>query len=190
VRLVAAVAALVLMAALTGCTADADEPAATPSTASPVETGLTPCPDQGDDAAAGDAPQVSLECLGGGTLDLGLAPGIPTVVNLWASWCGPCREELPLVEQVAGLAGDRVRVLGVASQDGRPQSSSFAEEAGLTFPSAFDGNGEVAAALGLRGLPHTLFLAADGSVAHVELGEVTSVDELRALVAEHLGVQL
>lgn len=183
-------AALVLTAVLSGCAADADEPDATPTTASSVETDLTPCPEQTDAAAAVDAPDVSLDCLGGGTLDLGRAPGVPTVVNLWASWCDPCREELPLVEQFAGLAGDRVRVLGIASQDGRPQSSAFADDAGLTFPNAFDGNGTVAAALGLRGLPHTLFVTAEGSVAHVELGEIASVDELRALVAEHLGVQL
>jgi thiol-disulfide isomerase/thioredoxin len=190
VRRAAAVAALVLTAVLAGCSAEADEPDAAPTAVATVETALPPCPEQQDVAAADGAPQVALECLGGGTLDLGRAPGVPTVINLWASWCDPCREELPLVEQFAGLAGDRVRVLGVASQDGRPQASSFADDAGLTFPNAFDAEGEVAAELGLRGLPHTLFVAADGSVAHVELGAVASVDELRRLTAEYLGVQL
>ena len=81
-------------------------------------------------------------------------------------------------------------MLGVDSQDGRSQGVSFATDAGLTFPLAFDGDGALAAELGLRGLPHTLFLAADGSVAHVESGGISSYDELRGLVSEHLGVQL
>jgi thiol-disulfide isomerase/thioredoxin len=112
------------------------------------------------------------------------------VLNLWASWCAPCREELPLVQQLSERAGDGLRVIGVDSQDGVPQGTSFIEDAGLTFPSAFDGDGELAGALGLRGLPHTVFLAADGSVAHVEVGQIDSFEELSGLVGDHLGVQL
>ena len=175
--------------ALTGCTADADEPVdPTPSEASAAD--LAPCPEQPDEAAAGDAPDLVLECLGGGSLDLARAPGTPTVLNLWASWCAPCREELPLVQQLSEQAGDELQVIGVDSQDGVPQGTSFIEDAGLTFPSAFDGDGELGGALGLRGLPHTVFVAADGSVAHVEVGQIDTYDELSGLVAEHLGVQL
>lgn len=112
------------------------------------------------------------------------------VVNLWGSWCGPCREELPLLQEFADVASERVRVVGVISKDGVPQARSFAADAGVTFPSAFDGEGELMAELGLNGLPYTAFLTADGTLAHSELGPVDSVDELRALVAEHLGVQL
>ncbi len=189
----AAALVLGLALALSACTASAEEPDVPErATVAGTATGLAACPEQPDEpAAAGDLSGVApLECFTGGMLDLGRAPGVPTVLNLWASWCGPCREELPLVQEVADAAGDRVRVLGVVSQDGVPQAASFANDAGITLPGAFDGGGEVAAALGLRGLPHTVFLTADGSVAHVEPGEVTSADELRALVAEHLGVQL
>jgi thiol-disulfide isomerase/thioredoxin len=179
--------------ALSACTAEADEPE-TPqrATVAATQTDLTACPEQsGEPAADGELSGVApIECFTGGTLDLGRAPGAPTVLNLWASWCGPCREELPLVQQLADLAGDRVRVVGVISQDGVPQAASFADDAGVTLPGAFDGQGDVAAALGLRGLPHTVFLAADGSVAFVRTGAVESLDELRGLVAEHLGVQL
>jgi cytochrome c biogenesis protein CcmG, thiol:disulfide interchange protein DsbE len=182
---------LASVALLGGCTADADEPAdPTPSEASAAAADLAPCPEQPDEAAADDAPDLVLDCLGGGSLDLTRAPGAPTVLNLWASWCAPCREELPLVQQLAEQAGDRVRVIGVDSQDGVPQGTSFIEDAGLTFPSAFDGEGELGGALGLRGLPHTVFVAADGSVAHVEVGQIDSYEELSGLVVEHLGVQL
>ncbi|MBM7807106.1 thiol-disulfide isomerase/thioredoxin [Geodermatophilus bullaregiensis] len=179
---------------LSACTSsEADEVQAVErATVAGTDTDLAACPDQPDEPAAdSDLSAVPpIECFTGGTLDLGLAQGVPTVLNLWASWCQPCREELPWVQQLAGLAGDRVRVVGVVSQDGVPQAASFADDAGVTLPGAFDGQGDVAAALGLRGLPHTVFLTADGSVAFVRTGQVTSLDELRALVAEHLGVQL
>jgi thiol-disulfide isomerase/thioredoxin len=192
IRILAAVGALAPVV-LAGCAADEttpDRPA--PTAVADVETDLPPCPEQASaqPAAAGSLGNLALDCIGGGSLDLAVAPGTPTVLNLWASWCAPCREELPYVEQLATTAGDRLRVVGVASQDGVPQATSFAADAGLTFPSAFDGDGELAAGLGLKGLPHTVFLAADGSVAYVEVGAVDSFDELRALVGRHLGVQL
>ncbi len=185
----AALPAVVLL--LAGC--GADEPAA-PAPAVGVaaaETDLTACPEQPDQpAAAGGQPARQLVFFSGGTVDLGRAPGVPAVVNLWASWCPPCREELPVVQQLADAAGDRVRVLGVVSKDGVPQATSFAADAGATFPTAFDGEGELMDALGIRALPYTYFLAADGAVAHVEVGPVESLPEFQQLVAEHLGVQL
>ena len=189
-RLTVPAAVLVLLA---GC-GDGDDGDDAPGPAVDVaaaETDLAPCPAQPDQpAAASDLPALALDCFSGGTVDLGRAPGMPTVVNLWASWCGPCREELPVVQQLADSAGDRVRVLGVVSKDGVPQATSFAADAGATFPSAFDGDGELMAGLGIRALPYTYFLAADGSLAHVEVGPVESLPEFQQLVAEHLGVQL
>jgi len=192
IRTAAAVGAL-LPTVLAGCTSEETSPdAAAPTAVTEVETELPPCPEQesGPSAVDSSLAGLALDCLGGGRLDLAPAPGPPTALNLWASWCDPCREELPLVEQLAATAGDRLRVVGVASQDGLPQASSFADDAGLTFPSAFDAAGELGAGLGLKGLPHSVFLAADGSVSHVEVGAVDSFDELSALVAQHLGVQL
>jgi cytochrome c biogenesis protein CcmG/thiol:disulfide interchange protein DsbE len=178
---------------LAGCTSfsEADEPSPTGSE-QPVASAFAECPEQPDEPAAGGSavPQLAFDCLGGGSLDLTRAPGVPTVVNLWGSWCAPCREELPLLQDLAVAAGDRVRVLGVISRDGEPQAESFAEDAGITFPSAFDGDGELMTELGLNALPYTYFLAADGTLAHTEVGPVDTVAELQGLVAEHLGVQL
>lgn len=153
---------------------------------------LLPCPDQPDEASAagGALPDLRFDCLGGGSFDLGRAPGVPTVVNLWASWCGPCREELPLMQEVAEEAAGRVQVIGVVSRDGVPQAESFAADAGVTFPGAYDRDGELMAELGLPGLPYTVFLAADGALVHSEVGQIDSATELRGLVVEHLGVQL
>jgi thiol-disulfide isomerase/thioredoxin len=187
-----AVVALLVLAALSGCTADKGSAAPPAASASTSASALEPCPEQPATKASGDdlLPALSLTCMGGGTLDLGRAPGVPTVVNLWGSWCTPCRQELPVLQQFADAAGGQVRVMGVISKDGRPQAESFAEDAGVTFPSAFDGDGELMTDLGLRGLPYTYFLDADGAVVYTQVGPVASVDDLRALAVQHLGVQL
>jgi cytochrome c biogenesis protein CcmG/thiol:disulfide interchange protein DsbE len=185
-------AAVLLTAALAGCTADrnsASPPAASGS--SSVST-LTPCPEQAGTPAKGAdlLPALSFDCPGGGTLDLTRAPGQPTVLNLWGSWCSPCREELPVLQQFADAAAGQVRVMGVISKDGRPQAESFAADAGVTFPSAFDGDGALMTDLGVNALPYTYFLDADGAIVYTQVGPVASVDELRTLAAQHLGVHL
>jgi cytochrome c biogenesis protein CcmG/thiol:disulfide interchange protein DsbE len=179
---------LLALALIAGCTVDrvnADGPVEAASQ-------LHGCPEQTGEPARGAAlmPGLAFPCPGGGELDLAQRPGVPTLVNLWGSWCAPCREELPLFQELADSAGEQVRVLGVISKDGEPQAESFAADAGVTFPSAFDGEGKLMAGLGINVLPHTYFLDADGGLVHTQVGPVTSVDELRGLVAEHLGVRL
>jgi thiol-disulfide isomerase/thioredoxin len=193
VRIRRAAAALVLalsVGACSGAGGDVDGPdTAAPSTS---VTALAPCPEQPDRPAGGGdlLPALAFDCPGGGSLDLGRAPGVPTLVNLWGSWCPPCREEMPVLQRFAGTADGAVRVVGVISKDGLPQADSFAADAGVTFPSAFDGEGELMAALGVNVLPYTYFLDADGALVHTEVGPVDSVEELRGLVAEHLAVAL
>ncbi len=188
------VAVLLMAGVLMGCssTAPQDESSAAPTEVSSADTVLQPCPEQPDDAATGaqTLPALAFDCLGGGSLDLGRAPGTPTLINLWGSWCGPCREELPLLQEFADAAGERVRVVGVISKDGVPQAESFAADAGVSFPGAFDGEGRLMTDLGLNGLPYTYFVDAEGALRFTQIGPVDSVDELRGLVAEHLGVQL
>jgi cytochrome c biogenesis protein CcmG/thiol:disulfide interchange protein DsbE len=188
-------ALLLLPALLAGCSSDEPEEDAAPTPASSdldqLDTDFGACAEQPDEPAAdSDLPGTVFDCFGGGSLDLSRAPGVPTVANLWASWCPPCRDELPVVQQLADAAGDQVRVVGLVSLDGARQAASFGEDAGVTFPSAFDGEGEVMAALGFNNLPYTLFLAADGSITHVEVGQVDSLAEYQQLVADHLGVSL
>jgi cytochrome c biogenesis protein CcmG, thiol:disulfide interchange protein DsbE len=182
----------VALLALAGCTSDDGGGAAAAPSSSPAVEVLTACPEQPGAAAAGVEllPPLSFDCPGGGSLDLARAPGVPTVVNLWGSWCPPCREEMPLLQEFSEVAGDRVRMVGVISKDGLPQAASFAQDAGVTFPSAYDGEGDLMAELGLNALPFTYFVDAGGALVHTEAGPVSSVEELRGLVAEHLGVQL
>ena len=190
-RLVAA--AVLLAASLAGCTQTGTaDPGPGSDVAGPAVSALEPCPEQPEAGAAGAErlPALAFDCPGGGSLDLGRAPGVPTVVNLWGSWCPPCREEMPVLQEVAATSGDRVRVVGIISKDGLPQASAFAEDAGVTFPSAYDASGELMAELGINALPFTYFLDADGALVHTQAGPVASAADLRALVTEHLGVQL
>jgi cytochrome c biogenesis protein CcmG/thiol:disulfide interchange protein DsbE len=178
---------------LSACTSSEADGGSTPSAApTTFSAPLQACAEQPDRPASGaeTLPAVSLPCPGGGTLDLGRAPGGPTVVNLWASWCTPCREELPLVQEFADIAAGRVGVVGVISKDGVPQADSFATDAGVTFPSAYDRDGRLMDELGVNVLPFTYLVDADGALVFTKVGSIASVDELRALVAEHLGVRL
>jgi cytochrome c biogenesis protein CcmG, thiol:disulfide interchange protein DsbE len=191
----AALAALLLAGLLAGCTSVGREaPLHTRGVAPDAATddAVLPCPDQADVTAEGDQllPPLAFDCLGGGTLNLGRAPGVPTVVDLWASWCGPCRTELPLMQQLSDAAAGKVQVVGVVSKDGVDEATSFAADSGVTFPSAFDGDGELMTKMGLQGLPATFFLDAAGTITYTEIGGFTSYDDLRAAVADHLGVQL
>ena len=99
--------------------------------------------------------------------------GTPVVVNVWASWCAPCRAEMPLLDRAADdFAGDVV-FLGVASKDSRAAAGDFLEEVGVDYPSVFDATGQVREALELRGFPTTYFFDASGELVASMTGGVT-----------------
>lgn len=152
---------------------------------------LADCPASDPRVAARDdgLPDLSLPCLGDGpAVRLAGLRGRPTVVNVWASWCGPCREELALFADLAGTTS-AVRVLGVDATDDAPSALSLLTDAGVHYPSLRDDSGITKAPLAWgSGLPVTFFLDADGRVVHVQHGAITSADQLRGLVSEHLGV--
>jgi thiol-disulfide isomerase/thioredoxin len=107
--------------------------------------------------------------------------GTPVVVNVWASWCGPCRLEAPELAKVAAEYEGRVRFLGIDVLDARPDARAFIQEFGWTYPSLFDRTGEIRDSLGLIGQPHTLFYAANGTLVDTHLGTITG-DQLQAQV--------
>ena len=151
------------------------------------QAGLSPCP-----AGLGPAlPDLVLPCLGGGP-DVALRaapPGRPTVVNVWASWCGPCADEVPALVALAERAGERIGVVGVLSVDEPSRGLAFSRDFGIRYPSLVDDDGEVLRAFP-PGPPVTLLLDADGRVVHTRSGAVRDLPELEGLVAEHLGVRL
>src|SRR3546814_13584460 len=89
-----------------------------------------------------------------GRILVGLS-GAPVVVNIWASWCGPCRAEMPLLEQAASDYEGRVTFVGLASKDERSSALSFLDDVGGTYPNLFDHSGEVRSEPDLGGFPTT-----------------------------------
>ena len=153
--LVAAVLALVAAAAA-GCTAEAKS-TDTPSPFADCE-GLTgrPAP------SAPTLPDLELPCFTGKEqIALRSVPG-PLIVNLWASWCDPCRRELPLMQKVAAQTAGRVTVLGVDTGDRRDAGASFAADKGVSFPTLFDPDKKLANAIAGTNLPITIFMDASG----------------------------
>lgn len=148
---------------------------------------LAPCP-----AGLGtEFPQLVLPCLGGGPdVDVRSAPpGRPTIVNVWGTWCRPCREEVPALVAFAEKAGARVGVVGVLTQDTPLKGLAFAKDFGIGYPSVLDDDGTIMR-LFAAGPPVTLLLDPDGRIVHRERGTIREAAELERLVAEHLGVTL
>jgi cytochrome c biogenesis protein CcmG/thiol:disulfide interchange protein DsbE len=112
--------------------------------------------------------------------ELAKLEGHPVVVNLWASWCGPCRAEFPFFQRVVAEYGERVAFLGVDSLDTDPAAETFLEEFPVPYPSVTDPDREVWDELGLRGLPGTAFYGPDGELEYLRNGPYTSEDELIA----------
>jgi cytochrome c biogenesis protein CcmG/thiol:disulfide interchange protein DsbE len=188
----AAWAVLAIAALAAACTSNASP--ATPSSSAGTEPVLAACPAPGAPAGAGGMPDLSLPCLGAAegaaTVPLRRLTGRPMVVNLWASWCGPCREELPALARLSRAAGDRLRVIGVASLDVPANSISFASDSRLPFPSLQDRDGDLERGLRRNGLPVTVLVRADGAVAYVYQGAPLTDTTLRELIQDRLGVHV
>lgn len=204
-RLLAGPAAALLLV-LTGCTSapDDDEPATpadqsievdTPELrAAKRQTDLPACHSADAEPVSDGMPEVTLACLGGGgETDLAGLRG-PMVVNLWAAWCGPCREELPVFQEFHHRYGDEVAVLGIDFQDNQVKGAiELAGDSGLSYPNLADpsglinGRGKVGV---VQGLPRSIFIDADGTVTASVPVVVEDVGQLRDLVDEHLGVSL
>ena len=118
----------------------------------------------------------------------------PMVVNLWASYCGPCRQEMPILQDFHERHGDEVEVVGVDYQDPQAgQARKLADETGVTYRLLSDLGGDLNSAdplPNIMGLPFLMLVDDDGNVAYMEYGEVTSVEQLEDLVSKHLGVDL
>jgi cytochrome c biogenesis protein CcmG/thiol:disulfide interchange protein DsbE len=107
--------------------------------------------------------------------------GYPVVVNVWASWCGPCRFEFPTLQRLSAAYGKRVAFLGVDSQDSDDAAHTFLSEAPLSYPSYTDPDEEIKESLGASfGLPDTAFYDRKGELVYLKQGPYTDPADLRA----------
>ena len=129
--------------------------------------------DDVDDTGA-VAPPFELALFDQETLSLADLEGKVVVLNFWASWCPPCRFEMPDFETAWNEFRDRdVVFVGVAVSDFEEDARSFARETGITYPIGFDGEGETAVAYGIKTLPTTVFIDREGRVARKLVNRAT-----------------
>jgi cytochrome c biogenesis protein CcmG/thiol:disulfide interchange protein DsbE len=114
--------------------------------------------------------------------------GHPVVINKWASWCGPCRAEFPILQDVATERGREVAFLGVDARDKRPAAADFLSRFPLPFPSYEDPDEKIARAIKApANFPVTLFLDATGKPVFIHQGGYRTRDELAADIDARLG---
>jgi cytochrome c biogenesis protein CcmG/thiol:disulfide interchange protein DsbE len=111
-----------------------------------------------------NAPDFSLGLFDGSTFKLSetLASGKPVVVNFWASWCGPCADEAPALQDAARRYGERVVFVGVNVQDIDSDAQAFLRKYNVSYPNGSSNAGSISIQYGMRGVPETYFIAPDG----------------------------
>lgn len=113
--------------------------------------------------------------------------GRPLVLNFWGSWCAPCVDEMPYLQEFADAADGRVVVLGVNYQDQADPAAGLVDELGITYDLAVDEDGALFRGVGGFGMPTTLFVDEDGVIRFRQTGPIDAA-QLADLVADHLGV--
>lgn len=146
-------------------------------------------PDYAKALAGAPRPLASLHAQGNELLDGGVDAyqrrlrslrGYPVVVNLWASWCGPCRFEFPYFQRAAARYGKRVAFLGVDKEDSDDLAEGFLRERPLPYPSYTDPDEEIAESIdpdATRGLPTTAFYDRAGELTYLKLGPYDEDEE-------------
>lgn len=111
------------------------------------------------------APQINMPLYGGGSMTATDYAGKPVVVNFWASWCGPCKQEAPIFERLSREYRERgVMFIGVNIQDAESDAEAYLREYDITYPNGKDDDGSISIDYGVIGIPVTFFIGRDGIV--------------------------
>jgi len=132
------------------------------------QVGASPAPQVGF-----PAPDFDLEALDGSRLRLADLRGQVVMVNLWASWCAPCRAEMPAIDHVYRQYRDRglaVVAVNTTFQDDETEARRFLQELGVTFPAVLDRDGATSKRYFLQAMPSTFFVARDGTIGDMLFG--------------------
>lgn len=130
------------------------------------------------------APSFALKAVGTGeTIDVAALRGKPTIINFWATWCGPCYEEHPVLVQNARVLGRDVQFVGVVFNDTEQKIQAFLDQRGSAYPTLLDEQGKTAVAYGVGGVPETFFLDRSGTIVAKYTGPLTT-EELQANLAK------
>lgn len=132
------------------------------------------------------APRFALDSLSGEEIDTGQLIGKPLMINFWATWCGPCRLEMPLLQEYSLAHEDSLEVLAVNVGESSEEVQVFVDEMGLDLPVLLDQTNSVENLYRVRGLPSTFFIDRDGIIRYEHIG-LLSEGQLRGYL-EGLGV--
>jgi len=135
------------------------------------------------------APDFTIDLFDGSTFDLSdhfATDGRPVLLNLWASWCGPCREEMPALDAASRTHTD-VYFIGVAVDDNAADAAAFAEEVGVSYALAFDESEQVGRDYPSPGLPATFLISPDGVIVKTVYGGVDEAD-IDEMIADAFGL--
>lgn len=130
-----------------------------------------------------------LECLGGGDeISVDSIQG-PALINIWGTWCAPCREELPHFAHLLNKYRDKVDVIGIAVEEKNQATvKKFVKANGISWPILYDATGVTEKKFG-PGVPVTWFISKSGKVVHKKYGPFRSTEELELAVIKYLGVK-
>ena len=114
----------------------------------------------------------------------------PLIVNVWGSWCGPCKQEMPYFVAFNDQANGKVKLLGIAVEEAKAQDAKdFIISYGITWPNLYDAKGITRATFGM-GVPVTWFIDEQGTVVYKHIGVVKSTEELIDLTNKYLKVSI
>ncbi|KAB1948204.1 TlpA family protein disulfide reductase [Micromonospora sp. ALFpr18c] len=154
-------------------------------------TAGSPAPSVSATAAPGSGqvlPELTFACFtGGAPVALRDVAG-PAVINVWASWCGPCRKELPAFQRLSERTAGHLQVVGVNTRDSRGGAQSIGEDFGVRFPILVDQGDALQRELKRNAFPLTLFVDAQGRIRHIDATGALDDAQLAKLVRQHLGL--
>jgi thiol-disulfide isomerase/thioredoxin len=133
---------------------------------------------------------IPLDCLDeSSVIDLASIKG-PALVNVWGSWCGPCKDEMPIFVDFYSKHSQSVDLIGISVEEADIQDArDFVQAYGMTWPNLYDATGVTRATLGM-GVPITLFIDENGEITYRKIGVVTTIEELEIATEKYLGVDL
>lgn len=138
----------------------------------------------GDIAAGAIAPDFEATDTSGEKIRLSDYRGQVVLLNFWASWCKPCVRELPLFDEIRRSEADGIKVITVNAGESKGTVREFLSKLDLSMPTIIDAAGKITDAYRIVGLPATFVVDGDGVFVRVGLGELTSMKQIEAIVAE------